>query len=113
MACQRGGDPDELVHAEDLPAGRWVHPGPQQYGSRVAAEPAQPASAARNVLRRWANAASMTANTAARSSARGAPRRSKATSAESTPGTGQNTDRLIEPARRAVPYQAVFTLGEP
>ena len=55
----------------------------------------------------------MTAKTAARSSVRGCSRRSNATSAESTPGTGQNTDRLIEPARWAVPYQAVLTLGEP
>jgi 4-diphosphocytidyl-2C-methyl-D-erythritol kinase len=39
------------------------------------------------------------AGVAARSSVRGCSRLVKATRAESTPGTGQNTDLLIDPAR--------------
>ena len=68
------------------------------------ADPAWPPSAARNVLRRWANAASTTANTARRRSApvgqragHGARTRTRA---ESTWGTGQNTPRGTDPARR-------------
>src|SRR5262249_34585886 len=43
----------------------------------------------------------------------GAGRRVNATSAESTLGTGQNTDLGTVPARRTSAYQAAFTLGTP
>ena len=88
-------------------------PAARRISSAHAGDPAQPASAERTILRRWANAASMTANTARRSAVRGSTCRSRATSAESTPGTGQKTERDTDPARRAVPYQAALTLGEP
>ena len=72
-------------------------------------DPAQPASAERSILRRWAKAASITAKT---SLPRHARRRRAAvraarirTSPESTLGTGQNTARGTAPARvaRGVP----------
>jgi hypothetical protein len=84
--------------------------------SASAADPAQPASAARSVLRRWENAASMTANTAARdapSRAGPASRTVKATRPESTRGTGQNALRGTEPARRTSAYQASLADGMP
>ena len=82
--------------------------------SASAGEPAQPASAARSVLRRWANAASTTANTSARVAVvSGGSRRTMRTSPESTLGTGQNTVRGTAPARAAAQYQATFTLGTP
>src|SRR5258706_21850 len=88
--------------------------------SAACAEPAQEARADLSVLRRCANAASMTAKTAARPTlwwpAPGAPpsgQRVNATSAESTFGTGQNTLLDTVPARRAVPYQASLTDGTP
>src|ERR1700712_2738274 len=95
---------------------------PRRIGSTPAArsnssdrtgDPAQPANAALNVLRRWANAASMTAKTARLSPVRETSCRSMATRAESTPGTGQKTDRETDPARLAVPYQATLALGDP
>ncbi len=84
--------------------------------SAAAADPAHPASAARNVLRRWANAASITVNTSVRlrpSPSAGGSRRTSRSRLESTFGTGQKTLRLIEPARLASAYQASFTLGTP
>src|SRR5690606_37895913 len=82
--------------------------------SARSADPAHPARAARSVLRRCANAASTTANVASRVAVVvGGCRRSSRTSAESTFGTGQNTDRPTDPARRASAYQAAFADGTP
>ena len=68
----------------------------------------------RNALRRWANAASTTANTCSRLTwVDGGSRRVQATSPESTLGAGQNTERLTEPARRTSANQAAFTEGTP
>src|SRR5450631_2295775 len=82
--------------------------------SANAGDPAQPARAARKVLRRWPNAASVTANTSSRVAVVwGGSCRSMATSPESTRGAGQNTWRPIVPAIRADPYQAALTDGTP
>ena len=82
--------------------------------SASAGEPAQPASAARRVLRRCPNAASMTLKTAARlADVAGGSWRVNATSRESTFGTGQNTLRGTVPAGRAAAYQASFADGAP
>src|SRR5690606_36006257 len=75
--------------------------------------PAQPANAARRVLRRCAKAASITANTAARSAPGGGGRRVNAPRPESTFGAGQNTERGTPPAARAWAYQASFADGAP
>jgi len=65
-------------------------------------------------LRRCANAASTTANTfSLGTSGSGGGRRVKATSPESTFGTGQNTVRGTTPARRADANQASLTEGTP
>ena len=72
------------------------------------------ARAARRVLRRWANAASTQAKTSSRVAVvSGGSRRVSMTSPESTLGTGQNTLRDTEPARRTSAYQAALTLGTP
>ena len=82
--------------------------------SASAGEPAQPASAARRVLRRCPNAASMTLKTAARlADVAGGSWRVNVTSRESTFGTGQNTLRGTVPAGRAAAYQASFADGAP
>src|SRR5690606_10557485 len=82
--------------------------------SAPAAPPAQGASATRRVLRRWANAASTTANTSSRLAVVfGGSRRTSATRPESTFGTGQNTLRPTDPARRTSANQAIFTDGTP
>src|SRR5260370_31764600 len=96
--------------------------------SAACAEPAQEARADLSVLRRCANAASITANTAVRLTlcwprpgwaatlSAGVPasgQRVNATSAESTFGAGQNTLLDTVPARREVPYQASLTDGTP
>ena len=103
-------------NAGSIPASRSTR-------SAASADPAQEASAARSVLRRWANAASITAKTVRWRS--GWPRRRhrpdhgndvdlvNSTSAESTFGTGQNTVLEIVPTRRAFPYQAILTDGTP
>jgi len=76
--------------------------------------PAQLASAARRVLRRWEKAASTTANTSSRRAVvAGGAVRVRRTRAESTLGSGQNTDREIVPARETVPYQAALAEGDP
>ena len=54
-----------------------------------------------------------TAKVAARSASAGGSCRVKASSPESTPGTGQNTARGTGPARRAAAYQASLALGAP
>src|SRR5690606_19980625 len=73
-----------------------------------------PASAARRVLRRCANAASTTAKTCSRDAdVRGGRLRVNATSPESTLGCGQNTPRPTRPACRVSAYQAILTLGTP
>src|SRR5699024_2177451 len=78
------------------------------------AEPAQVASAARNVLRRWAKAASMQVNTSSREAAVvGGSRRTRRTRAESTFGTGQKMLREMVPARVTEAYQAAFAEGTP
>src|SRR5690625_1219188 len=77
-------------------------------------EPAQGARAARNVLRRWAKAASMQVNTSSRETAVvGGARRTRRTSAESTFGTGQKMLREMVPARVAEAYQAALAEGTP
>src|SRR4051812_5912003 len=77
-------------------------------------DPAQPANAERSVLRRCANAASTTANTAVRAAdVAGGARRTSRTNPESTLGTGQNTVRDTDPARAADAYQAALTDGTP
>src|SRR5699024_8459368 len=82
--------------------------------SAPAGEPAQRARAERRVLRRWENAASMTANTCSRLAfVSGCSRRTRRTSAESTRGTGQKMPRPIVPARAALAYQATFADGTP
>src|SRR5262245_59936238 len=79
---------------------------------------AQPARAERSILRRWANAASTTANTSADDTApgpvwAGGSRRVKATKPDSTLGTGQNTFAGTLSACRDEAYQASLTLGMP
>ena len=82
--------------------------------SASAGDPAQPASAARSVLRRCPNAASMTRNTSSLlADVAGGSWRVNATSRESTFGTGQNTLRGTVPAGRAAAYQASFADGAP
>lgn len=75
--------------------------------------PAQDASAARRVLRRCANAASITANVSSRPAPAGGSRLVSATSPESTRGTGQNTVRGTCPAFRTLANHASLTDGEP
>ena len=80
----------------------------------MAVSPAIGRSAARSVLRRWANAASTTANTCSRVAVvAGGSRRVQATSPESTLGTGQKTLRETLPTRRTSAYQAALTDGTP
>src|SRR5699024_8794183 len=96
---------------------------PRSAGSRPAAvtaaaarsaDPAHPARAERSVLRRWLNAASTTAKTCSLLAVvGGGSRRSSRTSAESTLGIGQKTDRPMVVERCAVAYQAVFAEGTP
>ena len=58
------GDGGELLDGQRLAAGAGVDPGRGEDAAAArSAPPAQPASAARSVLRRWANAASTTAKT--------------------------------------------------
>ena len=77
------------------PGRRGSMPAARSAARRPAGDPAQPASAARSVLRRWAKAASTTAKTSARVAVVG--RRlaggSSATRPESTLGAGQKTVR--------------------
>src|SRR5690606_31107090 len=80
----------------------------------AAEEPTSPDNAERSILRRCANAASITANTRSRGAVVGTgSRRSSATSPESTFGTGQNTLGATLPTRRADAYQASFSDGIP
>src|SRR4029453_16880326 len=80
----------------------------------AAGEPASPANAERRVFRRCANAASTTAKTWSRVAVLSGGRcRVRATSAESTFGAGQNTERPIEPTRRRSQCQRAFTDGTP
>src|SRR5690606_15596260 len=89
-------------------------PAARRIAAARSAPPAQAASAARSVLRRWANAAATTSNTSSRvTSVRGGSRRVNATSPDSTWGTGQNTAAGTRPAGRALAYQASFTDGTP
>src|SRR5690606_21844452 len=89
-------------------------PAARRISAARSAPPAQVASAARRVLRRWANAASTTSNTSSRvTSVRGGSRRVNATSPDSTWGTGQNTAGGTRPAGWAVACQASFTDGTP
>src|SRR3954451_10931275 len=83
--------------------------------SAAAAEPAHPASAARSVLRRWAKAASTTANTSRLDAVVliGSVLRVSATSPLSTFGAGQKTVRPIDPARLTSAYQLALTDGTP
>jgi hypothetical protein len=65
-------------------------------------------------LRRWAKAASTTANTWVRLAVvAGGSRRVQETSPESTLGTGQNTVRETVPARRTSANHAALTDGMP
>ena len=77
-------------------------------------DPAISLSVERSVLRRWAKAASTTANTSARVAVvAGGSRRVQATRPESTLGAGQNTSRPTAPARRTSANQAALTEGTP
>jgi len=87
-------------------------PAARSRASAAAGLPAQRASAARRPLRRMPKAASTAAKVAARSPG-GGGRRTSPTRPESTFGSGQNTFRPTEPARRTSPYQAAFTDGTP
>src|SRR5699024_492180 len=126
----RGGaaahrDPSRSAARAAASAANWVMSSrsPLLVGSRPAAratcsarcgEPAHGASAARNVLRRWAKAASMQANTSSREAAvLGGSRRTRRTRAESTFGTGQKTLREMVPARVTEAYQAALAEGTP
>ncbi len=66
-------------------------------------------------MRRWAKAASTTANTSRRSAVvfSGSVRRTSETSPLSTLGAGQKTLRPMEPARLTSAYQLAFTDGTP
>ena len=78
------------------------------------AEPAHLARAARKVLRRWAKAASMQANTSLRGAGVcGGSRRVSATRPESTFGAGQKTVRLTFPVSLTSAYHAALRLGIP
>src|SRR5213592_5013437 len=90
-------------------------PAATRAASAAAGEPAHPASAARSVLRRWAKAASTTANTSRREAVvlTGSVLRVSATSPLSTFGAGQKTLRPIDPARLTSAYQLAFTDGTP
>ena len=89
-------------------------PAARRQRSASAALPAQPASAARSVLRRWAKAASITAKTCSRVAVvTGGSRRVKATSPEWILGAGQKTFMPITPALRMLLYQAALTDGTP
>ena len=105
LGAVRWGALGDAGERRPRPAARRARPGRRRPRAAPARRhrgpPAQPASAARSVLRRWANAASTTANTSARVAlVTGGSRRCSATSPESTLGTGQNTLRPTEPARR-------------
>ena len=66
-SCRVGfGDSGERHDVDLLAAGLGSMPAARRQPSASAALPAQPASAARSVLRRWAKAASMTAKTCSR-----------------------------------------------
>ena len=89
-------------------------PAASRQRSASGAPPAQPASAARRVLRRCANAASTTANTCSRVAVvAGGSRRVKATRPEWIFGAGQKTFMPMTPALRMWLYQAAFTDGTP
>lgn len=108
------GDGGELLDGEHLAAQLVVDPGVGQGLLGGGGEPAQPARAARRVLRRWANAASTTANTSLRVAVvRGGSRRTSETSPESTFGAGQKTLRPMAPDRFTSAYQLAFTEGTP
>ncbi len=82
--------------------------------SMASVDPASPRRAERSVLRRWAKAASTTANTSRRlTSTAGGSRCVQATRPESTLGAGQNTVRGTDPARRTSANQAALTEGTP
>src|SRR5690242_10529629 len=100
--------------SSDSPRAPGSRPAARSRRSASGAEPAQPDSAARSVLRRCRKAASTTANTSSRLAAvAGGSRRVNATSRESTFGTGQNTLRGTGPAGRAAANQASFADGVP
>ena len=100
--------------AEGLAARQRVDAGATSAASAASAEPASSRSTPRSTLRRWANAASTTANTCSRLTAVvGGSRRFHATSPESTLGAGQKTLRPIAPARRTSANQAALTDGTP
>lgn len=90
-------------------------PAATRAASAAAAEPAQPESAARRVLRRWAKAASTTAKTSSRLAevSMGLSRRTRETRPESTLGAGQKTLRPMAPARLTSAYQLALTDGTP
>src|SRR5262249_8350227 len=84
----------------DSPRASGAMPTRRNAASAASPEPASPRRAPRNPLRRWANAASTTANTASRDAVvSGGSRRVQATSPESTFGAGQKTLRPMAPAR--------------
>jgi lysophospholipase L1-like esterase len=97
----------------DSPRSEGSTPAADSTSSALDGLPAQDASAARRVLRRCANAASITANVSSRLAPAGGSRLVSATSPESTRGTGQNTVRGTCPAFRTRANQASLTDGEP
>jgi hypothetical protein len=104
------GQARELGDPERFPARARIEAGHPSSRSASGAEPAQPDSAARSVLRRCRNAASTTANTSSRVAVVcGGSRLVNATRRESTFGTGQNTLRGTGPAGRAAANQASLT----
>lgn len=108
------GDGGELLDGEHLAAQLVVDPGGGERLLGPGGGAAQPASAARRVLRRWANAASTTANTCSRLAVvLGGSWRTSETSPESTLGAGQKTLRPIAPARFTSAYQLALTEGTP
>src|SRR5215468_6143294 len=98
----------------DSPRAPGSRPAARSSRSASGAEPAQPDSAARSVLRRCRKAPSTTANTSSRLAAvGGGSRLVNATRRESTFGTGQNTLRGTGPAGRASANQASLADGAP
>ena len=80
----------------------------------AADDPKSPDKAERSILRRCANAASMTAKTSSRDApVVGGSRRVSRTRPESTLGAGQKTVGGTVPTRSAAAYQATFALGTP
>src|SRR5207302_4368561 len=107
MAANSATPSDSPLAAGSTPASRRIR-------SAWVTEPAHDARAERSIFLRCANAASITSKSSRLlTCGPGGWCRVKATRAESTRGTGQNTLRGTGPARRSRAYQASFTVGTP